>query len=384
MINSRPIFLVASTQPAPLPKTTPLLEALKAEKTAIKDKEAITRNHAHYKQVEVANHKEDRKKSSAATATVRSEAQVANASPAGGKKAAKKVQAQAQAAASKASVPNKNVSTNVPLATHQTSLAGSPSSSSRPPKQPKALRPVQQGKPTSSASTSGTTATHNANTSSVASIDRAASASTPRPDNPSSTPSRRTRPIIGIASRQFEAALSIAGLANSAFERRKREKDNIQTPTTESVGEASNSSSKDGKDVHYDGHNHSPLKVTSAMVDTPDSEKGKAAASLLPPSPKKDKSRRGGGGRVAHPSLNAANATPVIIPRILQRDDGSSPAAPVNNTPKAAPSSSGAVSPLPPVANIPPSSTLGGGQPRGGRRGRGGGRGRGGPPRGGS
>jgi len=383
MINSRPIFLVASTQPAPLPKTTPLLEALKAEKTAIKDKEAITRNHAHYKQIEVATHKGDGKKSTAATATVRSEAQVANASPAGGKKAAKKVQAQAQAqaAASKASVPNKNVSTNVPLATHQPPFAGSPSSSSRPPKQPKALRPVQQGKPTSSASTSGTAATHNANTSSVASIDRAASASTPRPDNSSSTPSRRTRPIIGIASRQFEAALSIAGLANSASERRKREKDTIQTPT---VGEVSNSSSKDGKDVHSEGHNHSPLKDSSAMVDTPDSEKGKAAASLLPPSPKKDKSRRGGGGRVVHPSLNTANATPVTVPRILQRDDGSSPAAPINSTPKAAPSSSGAVSPLPPVANIPPSSTLGGGQPRGGRRGRGGGRGRGGPPRGGS
>ena len=379
MIYSRPIFLVASTQPVPLPKTTPLLEALKAEKTAVKDKEAITRNHAHYKQVEVATHKEDKKKSTAATATARSEAQVANPSPAGGKKAAKKVQAQAQAAAPKASVPNKNVSTNVPLVTHQTS-AGAPSSSSRPPKPPKALRPAQQGKPTSSGAT-----THIANTSNVASIDRAASASTPQPDNLSSTPSRRTRPIIGIASRQFEAALSIAGLANSASERRKREKEkpkDVQTPTTESGGAVSNASSKDGKDVHSDSHNHSPLKVTSAKVNTSDPDKGKAAAFLPPPSPKKDKSRRGA-GQVAYPSLNTANATPVIVPRILQRDDGPSPAAPVNNTPKA-PSSSGAISPPSPVANNPPSSILGTGQPRG-RRGRGGGgRGRGGPPRGGS
>ncbi|KAF8893014.1 Smg-4/UPF3 family-domain-containing protein [Infundibulicybe gibba] len=42
--------LIASSQPAPQPKTTPLLEALKAEKSASKDKEAILRNHAHYKE----------------------------------------------------------------------------------------------------------------------------------------------------------------------------------------------------------------------------------------------------------------------------------------------------------------------------------------------
>ncbi|KAG6878141.1 hypothetical protein C0993_011559 [Termitomyces sp. T159_Od127] len=40
---------VAAAQPQPAPKTTPLLEALKAEKSAHKDKEAILRSHAHYK-----------------------------------------------------------------------------------------------------------------------------------------------------------------------------------------------------------------------------------------------------------------------------------------------------------------------------------------------
>ncbi|KAJ8457766.1 hypothetical protein ONZ45_g18186 [Pleurotus djamor] len=40
--------LIASTQPAPAPTTTPLLEALKAEKSAAKDREAILRNHPHY------------------------------------------------------------------------------------------------------------------------------------------------------------------------------------------------------------------------------------------------------------------------------------------------------------------------------------------------
>lgn len=47
--------LVASTQPAPAPTSTPLLEALKAEKSAQKDKEAIQRNHAHYKDPIVAS-----------------------------------------------------------------------------------------------------------------------------------------------------------------------------------------------------------------------------------------------------------------------------------------------------------------------------------------
>ncbi|KAN0092725.1 Smg-4/UPF3 family domain containing protein [Tylopilus felleus] len=41
--------LIAASQPLPSPTTTPLLEALKAEKSAQKDKETILRNHAHYK-----------------------------------------------------------------------------------------------------------------------------------------------------------------------------------------------------------------------------------------------------------------------------------------------------------------------------------------------
>jgi regulator of nonsense transcripts 3 len=55
---------VAASQPPAPPTTTPLLEALKAEKSAQKDKEAILRNHAHYKDSAAVNasRKEEAKK----------------------------------------------------------------------------------------------------------------------------------------------------------------------------------------------------------------------------------------------------------------------------------------------------------------------------------
>ncbi|CAA7266188.1 unnamed protein product [Cyclocybe aegerita] len=64
--------LIASTRPASPPKTTPLLEALKAEKSANKDKEAILRNHAHYNQIMVpSSRKEEKKKASGPPASSR-------------------------------------------------------------------------------------------------------------------------------------------------------------------------------------------------------------------------------------------------------------------------------------------------------------------------
>ena len=63
--------LVAASQPPPQPTTTPLLEALKAEKSAQKDKEAILRAHAHYKDPSVAASakKDDKKKGAAKPAS---------------------------------------------------------------------------------------------------------------------------------------------------------------------------------------------------------------------------------------------------------------------------------------------------------------------------
>ena len=46
--------------------STPLLDALKAEKSAQRDKEAIQRNHAHYKDAAHASMKDESKKKAAA------------------------------------------------------------------------------------------------------------------------------------------------------------------------------------------------------------------------------------------------------------------------------------------------------------------------------
>ena len=51
-----------------MPASTPLSDALKAEKSAQRDKEAIQRNHAHYKDAAHAS-KKDESKNKAATAS---------------------------------------------------------------------------------------------------------------------------------------------------------------------------------------------------------------------------------------------------------------------------------------------------------------------------
>ncbi|KAJ8585624.1 hypothetical protein M405DRAFT_865257, partial [Rhizopogon salebrosus TDB-379] len=63
--------LIAASQPPAPPMTTPLLEALKAEKSAQKDKETILRNHMHYKDSAAGNasrKEEVKKKAPPATA----------------------------------------------------------------------------------------------------------------------------------------------------------------------------------------------------------------------------------------------------------------------------------------------------------------------------
>ena len=56
-----------------MPASTPLLDALKAEKSAQRDKEAIQRNHAHYKDAAHASKKDESKKKAAAAAGFTSE-----------------------------------------------------------------------------------------------------------------------------------------------------------------------------------------------------------------------------------------------------------------------------------------------------------------------
>ncbi|KAH9064533.1 Smg-4/UPF3 family-domain-containing protein [Lactarius vividus] len=94
-------MLVASTERPSMPASTPLLDALKAEKSAQRDKEAIQRNHPHYKDAAQASKKEESKKKAAAAAVTASTAKQSGdpAAPLG-KRAAKRA---AAAAAQKAS-----------------------------------------------------------------------------------------------------------------------------------------------------------------------------------------------------------------------------------------------------------------------------------------
>ncbi|KAL0071227.1 hypothetical protein AAF712_001793 [Marasmius tenuissimus] len=176
--------LVASLQPVSQPKTTPLLEALKAEKVAAKEakeKMIMMRNH-HAHPPEVLTRKDDKKKATSAKAA----AEV----PPTSKKAAKKAAAVAAAAA------------NVDPA-----HAGSPTSrksgkASRAREQQQHLSPAQVASPSAAAAPSTSAATTN---------------------DATAPPSRRSRPVLGLGSRQFEAALS--GVAGGKS-RKDREKDN--------------------------------------------------------------------------------------------------------------------------------------------------------------
>lgn len=292
-----------------------------------------------------------------------------------GKKAAKKALAQAQAQAQAAAAvqaaatltPANNKTEPNPRVVQNPPAPGP----SRPPRHPKAPR-------------GASAAPNNVNP-------------VPAMENPTGTPpaepSRRTRPVIGIASRQFEAALNIAGLANSASERRKREKDKVadtQNPANDIGSGPSRISPKGrGNDTPSEGQDI-PLKPSSTTVDDLDPDK---AAPSPPPSPKKEKSKRG--GRVG---ASGRGSAPVKIPSILQRTDTKRNEGPSQTIPmtmqRSAPSGSevtlAPVIPEPPAAtqsNSPPPAGLGGshtaprgrGRPRGGRGG-GGGRGRGGQP----
>jgi len=304
-------FTVASTQPVPPPKTTPLLEALKAEKSAAKDKEAILRNHAHYKQGDAAARKEDKKK---ATASVPTPKVAADAQPLPSKK--KKVFAQEQSQVSDVQFSgiavNKSTPRNVPPptpipkpVTQNSSSIGS-SHIARPPRPPKS----RQGPPNKALATSGSVPAPNKS-------DASASTSTNNPPVPASQaePARRPRPVI--ASRQFEAALNIAGLATSASDRRKREKEKVKDAvSTATVDDNNATSSRLSK---------RELQITTSTAQASGSSGLDTEAQSPLPSPNKDRSKRGGRpggpGRAGTQSSSVANLTPIKIPSILQRSD---------------------------------------------------------------
>ncbi|KAF8964760.1 Smg-4/UPF3 family-domain-containing protein [Flammula alnicola] len=362
--NAEPVTLeslIASTQPAPHPKTTPLLEALKAEKTANKDKEAILRNHAHYNQINVGpSRKEEKKKAGAASAPPPSKqseiktGNATNAAVASGKKAQKKAQGGVPAATAPQNAKNASQGASGPAFKN---AANNPPTA-KPAKPPRAPRGAQ-------AKSAANDTPH---------VEPSAALPPSPLDSTNSTAPpavRRTRPVIGLASRQFEAALSgVSGLAIAATERKRREKE------------------REAQAAAASGGTHVPATPTApsasfARIDGSDTDKP-----VAPPSPKKEKTRRGGrggGGGGAGSSAAAAasaNVPQVKVPSILQRAADGPPSSIIQRDTSGPPNeaSNGTTSPTAERSSTGPNSR------GGGRRGRGAGRGRGGAsgaPRGG-
>ncbi|KAF8843537.1 hypothetical protein BDN67DRAFT_978876 [Paxillus ammoniavirescens] len=223
--------LIAASQPPPPPTTTPLLEALKAEKSAQKDKEAILRNHAHYKDPVasgITSRKEEAKKKAAAATAAQVAKQPEPPTHPVSKKGKKAAAAAAAAAAQKAPLPNAQDGQTIPPKGHHVG-AGGPSTKPSAPAPPAAprVRPPREphGRQPSAKGTSAAFAPAQAKPS-------------PSPVPPTSTEGgeaalppaqapgqpRRGRPVIGLG-RQFEAALSGAGVAvGQGGDRKKRDK----------------------------------------------------------------------------------------------------------------------------------------------------------------
>ncbi|KAG6908859.1 hypothetical protein DXG01_003025 [Tephrocybe rancida] len=194
--------LLLAAQPAPPPKTTPLLEALKAEKSAHKDKEAILRSHAHYKDATILtppSRADAKKKGGASSAPP---AKPTPAPEASTSKKGKKAQASAPAQGGSKQPPQPQIPAKPAPGPSSANTEGG--QGAKTPKRPRPPKPAKQPqpqppKPAAAAPPPPVIAT-------------SASASAPAPAAPPPTTPRRSRPVIGLASRQFEAALSgVAG-----------------------------------------------------------------------------------------------------------------------------------------------------------------------------
>ncbi|KAG1778777.1 Smg-4/UPF3 family-domain-containing protein [Suillus placidus] len=223
--------LIAASQPPVAPKTTPLLEALKAEKSAQKDKEAILRNHAHYKDTSAASiiRKEDvKKKAAAPTAASQKQPEVKPAAPLSRK--AKKAAA-ASAAAQQTGTPAQ-IAQTIPSAAKGAS-AGHANLPAKPPPQASAV--PRQRRPSQSRQQAPKL---------LAAPLPPKPAVQPTPANAEAAPpanSRRGRPVVGLG-RHFEAALNGAVGPSGG---KKREKDAQPAPVSEAVQKDIPGKSKD-------------------------------------------------------------------------------------------------------------------------------------------
>ncbi|KAJ7486160.1 hypothetical protein B0H11DRAFT_2231081 [Mycena galericulata] len=200
--NTEPVSLetlIAATHAPPPPKTTPLLEALKAEKSAQREKETALRQIAQQK-------RDEAKKKNTANANANANAPSTSTT---GAPLSKKLRRRLRPL-----LPRRR-----PKERNPASRPGN-AAPPRPPKAPKAAanpraQPRVPGPPA------------------VPTDVSVASAANPGPSNANGDPApgpRRARPVIGLASRQFEAALSGAGVAGPGAggerkSRRERERE---------------------------------------------------------------------------------------------------------------------------------------------------------------
>ncbi|KAI0696522.1 Smg-4/UPF3 family-domain-containing protein [Cytidiella melzeri] len=236
--------LIADKHISPPPTTTPLLEALKAEKSAQKDKEAIIRNHAHYKDMKVAATSTP---AGAKRDVAKKKAGSDNHPPSKGeepptsKKAAKKAAAAAAKAASQAftSGAAQPKDTSAPGGGPSNPPAKSKAATSTPKSQ-RTNRDRGGSKGASSATAQASKPEPSNNPSEHSKPEPPKSEllvpGAPSEPGPAASSSRRGRPVIGLGSRQFEAALSGAVGGGKP----KREKDNETTvPTSAAAGATS-------------------------------------------------------------------------------------------------------------------------------------------------
>ncbi|KAF8624683.1 hypothetical protein AX17_007014 [Amanita inopinata Kibby_2008] len=375
--NAEPVSietLIASMQQVPMPKTTPLLEALKAEKSAIKDKEAILRNHAHYKDPSVLTSTNAVRNVTVAAASASTKDDGASpgkkkggpaaahreALQAGGKKskkaqaAALKQQQQLQQQQAAASGSAKKDTTTAPskrpkspkASRHQAPAAKATAAPQAQAKTPEILTSV-------SSPPDGDTVNPSAMNGVAAQVSSAAAA-------------RRGRPIVGLASRQLQAALSQVGAA--AVERKRRERETeaaMESTAAAGVGEADKPAGK-GKESEAVVEPAVPINVKRE-----EREKPKPGP---PPSPRRDRKRKEKGS--GHPEGL------VKVPSIMQRPEGVPPPALQHDTPGQVLPSPAQIITSTSTANDAPTAGGHGGpvnghpHPRGGgRRGRGRGRG---------
>ncbi|KAH7871512.1 Smg-4/UPF3 family-domain-containing protein [Lentinula edodes] len=263
--------LIASTQPVPQPKTTPLLEALKAEKNAIKEKAAVK---------EKASRKEDAGKKKGGKTGIDPSAS-SSAPPPSSKKAL-----------NKKAVSNAN-NTSTPT-------AGGPAAKSGASRQ-QLSQPQTRTQPSVQPPTK--LLTHNPPVA---------------PSNPESQsktdPSSSTAPTPAprLASRQFEAALSGAGVnAAERKSRKEREKEREAAAVNKDKEHGPQEQALAlviGKDAPSISTNIPTTNTNNTLV----------SSGSKPPSPKRD---RGGSKRKNSVSSNSGTpiATTPKVPSILQR-----------------------------------------------------------------